>query len=63
MTLQHLSLVKGWQLWSLQMGKEPKDWRDALVIPVFKKGEHYNPAFLTSIPCKLLQHILVESIM
>ena len=37
-------------------------------MPVFKKGEHYNPAncrpiSLTSIPCKLLEHILVSSIM
>jgi len=42
--------------------------REALVKPVFRKGEHYNPAnhrpiSLTSIPCKLLEHILVSSIM
>ena len=53
---------------SLQTGEVPRDWREALVMPVFKKGEHYNPAncrpiSLTSIPCKLLEHILVSSIM
>ena len=42
--------------------------REALVKLVFKKGQHYNPAnhrpiSLTSIPCKLLKHILVSSIM
>ena len=61
---------------SLQTGEVPRDWKEALVtdwreVPVtlvFKKGEHYNPAnyrpiSLTSVPCMLLEHILVSSIM
>lgn len=53
---------------SLQSGQVPADWREALVTPVFKKGEHYNasnyrPISLTSIPCKIMEHILVSNIM
>lgn len=29
---------------SIQEGEVPKDWRQANVIPVFKKGEKYLPA-------------------
>ena len=53
---------------SLVTGSVPKDWRHALVSPVFKKGEHYEPinyrpVSLTSIPCKVMEHILVSNIM
>ena len=53
---------------SLQTGKVPSDWRQALVTPIYKKGEHYDPinyrpVSLTSIPCKLLEHVLVSNIM
>ncbi|KAL8613962.1 hypothetical protein ACOMHN_023198 [Nucella lapillus] len=53
---------------SLSAGQVPSDWRDALVSPIFKKGEHYNPAnyrpvSLTCIVCKLLEHIVVHSLM
>ncbi|XP_076437010.1 uncharacterized protein LOC143276409 [Babylonia areolata] len=52
------------QLW----GCPCSDWETANVCPVFKKGERYNaenyrPISLTSIPCKLLEHILVSKIM
>ena len=53
---------------SLDTGVVPHDWRTALVTPIFKKGEHYNPAnyrpiSLTSVPCKILEHILVSTIL
>ena len=46
----------------------PTDWRDAYVTPIFEKGEQYNPAnyrpiSLTCIVCKLMEHIVVSSIM
>ena len=53
---------------SLQTCKVPKDWKVAHVSPIFKKGEHYlpsnyRPVSLTSQPCKILEHIVVSSIM
>ena len=53
---------------SLSTGIVPSDWRTAKVTPVFKKGErykteNYRPISLTSIVCKLLEHIIVSHIM
>ena len=53
---------------SLDTGEVPQDWRTAHVTPIFKKGQHYDPAnyrpiSLTSVPCKILEHILVSTIM
>lgn len=53
---------------SIQEGEVPKDWRQANVIPVFKKGEqylvsNYRPVSLTCICCKILEHIVVTSIL
>ena len=53
---------------SLDTGAVPEDWKNAHVSPVFKKGErykaeNYRPISLTSIPCKILEHVLVSAIM
>ena len=53
---------------SLHAGQVPSDQRDALVSPIFQKGEHYSPsnyrpASLTCIICKLLEHIVVHNLM
>ena len=53
---------------SLNTGHVPSDWRNANVAPIFKKGEHYDPAnyrpvSLTSIPCKILEHVIVSALM
>ena len=53
---------------SLKSGKIPTDWRQALVTPLFKKGEqyeavNYRPVSLTSIPCKILEHVIVSNLM
>ena len=53
---------------SLDTGILPSDWKNANVTPVFKKGEHYDPAnyrpvSLTSVCCKVLEHILTSNIM
>ena len=53
---------------SLDTGTLPSDWKDANVTPIFKKGEHYDPAnyrpvSLTSVCCKVLEHILTSNIM
>lgn len=54
--------------YSLEAGEVPQDWRDALVVPIYKKGErhiaaNYRPVSLTSISCKILEHIIHSSIM
>ena len=48
---------------SLDTGTLPQDWRNANISPVFKKGdrhlpENYRPVSLTSVPCKILEHII-----
>ena len=53
---------------SLQTGCLPKDWGDANVSQIFKKGDrhqtqNYRPVSLTSISCKILEHIIVKHIL
>lgn len=48
---------------SLNLGTLPEDWKVGKVIPVHKSGDksslsNYRPISLTSIPCKLLEHII-----
>ena len=52
---------------SLQSGKIPNSWRHALVQPVYKKGDrstaaNYRPISLTSVCCKLLEHVVRSGI-
>ena len=53
---------------SLDQGKVPDDWKTAKIMPIFKKGQksnpsNYRPVSLTSITCKLLEHIIHSNIM
>ena len=53
---------------SLQTSEVPEDWRKANVTPVFKKGqrfqaENYRPISLTSVCCKIMEHIVSSKIM
>ena len=55
---------------SLDHAVVPQDWKDAMVVSVFKKGErhtcilaNYRPVSLKSITCKILAHIVHSSIM
>ena len=50
---------------SIRTGVVPRDWRDALVTPLFKKGNrsepgNYRPVSLTCILCKVLEKIVKE---
>ena len=50
---------------SLQEGMLPLEWKEANIIPLFKKGlrnksENYRPVSLTLIICKLLETIIRE---
>lgn len=60
--LQKLSMT------SLQSGTIPQDWKKANIHAIFKKGDkstasNYRPISLTSIICKLMEHILFRHIM
>ena len=53
---------------SLDQGQVPNDWKHARVTAVFKKGKrdvaaNYRPVSLTSVACKILEHIIFHSIM
>ena len=53
---------------SLSSGVVPSDWKSAYVAPVYKKGQRYDainyrPISLTSICCKIMEHIVVSHIM
>ena len=52
---------------SLRNGRLPLLWKFSLVTPIFKSGSrsspmNYRPVSLTSVPCKLMEHILVDHI-
>lgn len=52
---------------SITQGKLPSDWKEANVVPIFKKGEkckaaNYRPVSLTVVICKILEHIICSSI-
>ena len=52
---------------SLDTGVLPKDWTDANITPVFKKGdrhaaENYRPVSLTSVLSKTLEHIVCSEL-
>ena len=53
---------------SLDQGQVPMDWKSAYITPIYKKGdktsaENYRPVSLTSISCKLLEHVICTNIM
>ena len=53
---------------SLSSGELPEDWLKANVAPIFKKGninlpENYRPVSLTSVCCKILEHIILRQML
>ncbi|KAK4810486.1 hypothetical protein QYF61_004266 [Mycteria americana] len=50
----------------IRLGEVPKDWRKAKVTPIFKKGKedpgNYRPVSLTSIPWKVMEQLMLETI-
>ena len=50
---------------SLKQGVVPFEWKEANIIPLFKKGsrnksENYRPVSLTSVICKLLERLIKD---
>jgi hypothetical protein len=53
---------------SMKTGKVPKNWKEAIVTPIHKKGPkaepgNYRPVSLTSVPCKVMESIIKDAIM
>ena len=53
---------------SLDVGELPTEWKDALISPIYKKGDrcsaaNYRPVSLTCVVCKILEHIIHSSVM
>jgi hypothetical protein len=52
----------------LDTGELHKDWRDANISSIFKKGDkhlpgNYRPVSLTSVTCKILEHIICRHLL
>ena len=53
---------------SLRDGKMPDEWRQANVVPIYKKGpkhlaSNYRPVSLTCVCCKVFEHIVASNMM
>ena len=53
---------------TIDTGSIPTQWKKAAVSPIFKKGDrgkasNYRPVSLTSVCCKLNEHIIAKAIM
>ena len=50
----------------MQTGDVPQEWRDALIVPLFKKGNrsdpcNYSPVSLTSVVCKVMERLVKDN--
>ena len=53
---------------SIDTGHLPADWKTANISPIYKKSDrtkasNYRPVSLTSVPCKVLEHVVHSHIM
>ena len=53
---------------SIKTAEVPRDWKLANVVAIYKKGNktdasNYLPVSLTSVTCKMLEHIIFTHVM
>ena len=53
---------------SVNQGSIPDEWKEANVVPIFKKGDkskavNYRPVSLTVVLCKVMKHIICSNVM
>ena len=55
---------------SMKQGKIPEDWKKGIITPIYKGGnksrssaESYRPVSLTSVVCKIMEHIIFSHVM
>ena len=53
---------------SLETGILPVDWNEAIISPIYKKGNvhlaaNYRPVSLTNVVCKIMEHIICKHIL
>lgn len=53
---------------SLDTADIPSDWKNANIVPIFKKGDrtkpaNYHPVSLTAVVSKMIEHIVVSQVM
>jgi hypothetical protein len=63
-----LTPISDMLLRSSDVTTDPSDWKTTIVAPVFKKGDrgqpsNYRPISLTSICCKIMEHIIHSSVL
>jgi hypothetical protein len=50
---------------SMATGIVPKNWKEAIVTPIYKRGPkaepgNYRPVSLTSVPCKVMESLIKD---
>ena len=66
-TLVLKELAHALTLSSINQGSIPDEWKEANVVPIFKKGDkstavNYRPVSLTVVLCKVIEHIICSHI-
>ena len=52
---------------SLKQGRIPSDWKEAIIVPIYKKGrrdmpENYRPVSLTCVISKVMEKIIRDAL-